>query len=279
MRKVFLFVLLVLAAGVVSAQSISVDDLDCVPLQPHDEDENGQENNHGLVWARVSPDQPGTEVRLFFRRLHPEVEDFYYWGVLPNPEDQETDIKTLDWWARKEASDDRNPDGDLDVDVIRERAQVGRAESRDWISTFSAGDWDAWIADQRSEPAEFFAAVYDTSGNRQAASEMKISSVREDCSATLDSKQIGEASNQTLGETAAWQHDLAPFHWQCDHVVTRIDYAGVKREDAVCRACVVAVIPFWIPATVAGAALGGIITVDPVPPPGLPPTASPSEPQ
>lgn len=258
-----------------------------MPLQPHDENDSGQEKNHGLAWARVSPDQSGTEIRLFFRRLHPEVEDVYYmvmqsagngdyWGVLPNPEDQETDIKTLDWWTRKEASDDRNPDGDLDVDVIRERAQVGRAESRDWLSTFSAGEWDAWIADQKSEPVEFFAAVYDTSGNRQVASERKISSVREDCSATLDSKQIGEASNQTLGETAAWQHDLAPFHWECDHIVTRIDYAGVKQEDAVCRACVVAVIPFWIPATVAGAALGGIITVDPDP---IPPSASPSEPQ
>ena len=259
-------------------------------LQPHDDDKN-----HALVWAHVEPDQANVEVRLYFRRMHHEVEDFYYsimqpagngdyWGVLPDPEDHEIEARELDdgedtqtewadWWRAKEASDDRDPNGDLDTDVIRERAQLGSSEPRTWLADISDEDLQAFLLDQKSEPTEYFAAVHSAAGDRIANSGMKMSSVREDCRATLDPKQLGEASNQTIGETVAWQENLAVFHWQCDHLVTRIDYAGVKNADNVCRACVVAIIPFWIPATVAGAALAGVVTVTDDPP------ASPSEPQ
>lgn len=271
------------------AQTVTVDDLACVPLQPHDAGKN-----HALVTGQVQPEPAGAEVRLYFRRMHHEVEDFYYtvmqpagngnfWGVLPDPEDHEivrqeladgqsTSTEWADWWRAKDASDDRDPNGDLDTDVIRERAQVGRRETRSWLAEISDADLQAFLADQKSEPVEYFAAVYSPAGDRLAASEMKMASVREDCRATLDTQQIGEASNQTIGETASWQQDLALFHWECDHIVTRIDITGVKNADSVCRACVVAVVPFWIPATVAGAALAGVVSEpeDPV---------SPSQPQ
>lgn len=257
---------MLLAAIPTVAQTVSVDDLACVPLQPHDDNKN-----HAVVTANVSPAPANAEVRLYFRRMHKEVSDFYYtvmqpagnggyWGVLPDPEDQEVERTDGDWWRAKEASADGDPDGDLDTDVIRERAQVGSQEKRSWLDTMPGGDLSAWLRDQKSEPAEFFVAVYDAGGSRLAASEMKAASVREDCRASLDAKQIGEASNQTVGETASWQRDLALYHWECDHLVSRIDYSGVKAADAVCRACVVAVIPFWIPASVAGAALAGVVS-------------------
>ncbi len=264
-KSLFTVAVLLLAAIPSVAQTVTVDELDCVPLQPHDNNKN-----HAVVTASVSPDPSNVEIRLYFRRMHKEVEDFHYsimqpagdgnyWGVLPDPEDHEVDRTDGAWWKAKDESQDRDPNGDLDTAVIRERAQVGRDERRDWIHEMSDEDLTAWLADQKSEPAEYFVAVYDAGGQRLARSDMKGASVREDCRATLDAKQIGEASNQTVGETAAWQHDLALFHWECDHLVTRIDYAGVKAADAVCRACVVAVIPFWIPATVAGAALAGVV--------------------
>lgn len=274
-KCLFTIVVLLLAAVPSVAQTVTADEIECVPLQPHDDNKN-----HSVVTANVSPDPANVEVRLYFRRMHVEVEDFYYsimqpagngnyWGVLPDPEDHEVKPKELDdgddtntewadWWIAKDESQDRDPNGDLDTDTIRERAQVGMSERRDWIHDMSREDLTAWLTDQKSEPTEYFVAVYDAGGQRLSRSEMMGVSVREDCRVELDTKQIGEASNQTIGETAAWQHDQAVFHWECDHLVTRIDYAGVKAADAVCRACVVAVIPFWIPASVAGAALAGI---------------------
>lgn len=255
----------VLLAVPAAAQTVTVDDLACVPLQPHDDNKN-----HALVTAEVEPDQAGHEVRLYFRRLDPEVEDFYYsvmqaegngdyWGVLPDPEDQALRRDDPAWWNAKEAADDRDPDGDLDAAVIRERAQVGRQERRDWLEAMSEADLRLWLADQKSEPVEYFVAVYNPAGTRVAQSEMKIASVREDCRVQLTTEQIGEAHNQTIGETAAWQNNLALYHWECDHIVTRINYSGVKEEDAVCRACVVATIPFWIPSTAAASGLAGIV--------------------
>ena len=243
---------LVVFAVPLAAQSISVDDLACVPLQPHDDDKN-----HALVTASATGLTHEDEVRLYFRRLNPDVEDFYYelmtssgggnyWGVLPDPEDHELGETDPQWWRDHEAGD---PD----------RSRVGGDEERDWLSDGSDDDLQAWLEDQKSEPVEYFAAVYNASGTKTAESEMKISSVREDCRATLDDRQIGESENQTVGETAQWQNNQAVFHWECDHLVSRINYSGVKEPDAVCRACVVAVIPFWIPTTVAAAALAGVV--------------------
>lgn len=267
MKEKFILIVLgvVLMAAPLTAQTVTVDDLACVPLQPHDNNKN-----HAVVTAEVDPDQAGNEVRLYFRRLDPEVEDFYYsimraegngdyWGVLPDPEDQALSRTDPGWWKAKEAADDRDPSGDLDAEVIRERAQVGRQEARDWLDGMSESDLRLWLADQKSEPVEYFVAVYNVTGTRVAESDMKIASVRKDCRVILTPEQMGEAHNQTIGETAAWQNNLALYHWECDHIVTRINYSGVKEEDAVCRACVVATIPFWIPSTAAASALAGVV--------------------
>lgn len=61
-------------------------------------------DEHPVVRARVNADVPGSTVRVYFRRLHEVVEDFYwvelrpqgggdYWGVLPRPTDDELDEK------------------------------------------------------------------------------------------------------------------------------------------------------------------------------------------
>ena len=259
-KSLLILALAAVLSAPLAAQSVTVDDLSCVPME-----------NHGVVSATVSPDQAGTEMRLYFRRLHKEVEDFYYsvmrpsgggnyWGVMPDPEDHGVEKTEGSFWKAKEASQDRNPDGDLDMDVIRERAQAGAQESRDWLNTMTDSELDAWLRDQKSEPVEYFAALYNVNGDRIAKSDMKIASVRGDCRAQLDSAQTGESLNQTVGETATWQANLALFHWECDNLVTRIDYSGVKQADSICRACVVAVIPFWIPATAAAAALAGVVS-------------------
>ena len=245
-------VVLSLAAVPLAAQSVEVDDLTCVPLQPHDNDKN-----HSLVTAAVNGASLDDQVRLYFRRLNGDVEDFYYtlmqssasgkhWGVLPDPEDHELNETDPQWWRDHQPGDP-------------ERSRVGSQLQRDWLDVASDEDLTAWLTDQKSEPVEYYAALYDASGNRKAASKMKIASVREDCRMTLDAQQLGESQNQTIGETANWQNNQALFHWECDHLVSRINYSDVKQADAVCRACVVAAIPFWIPTTVAAAALGGIV--------------------
>lgn len=235
-----------------AAQSVAIDDLVCVPLQPHDDNKN-----HTLVTASATGASADDHVRFFFRRLNPDVEDFYYtvmlaagdgsyWGVLPDPEDHALGETDPDWWRNHSAGD---PD----------RSRVGSQIERDWLNAGSDADLAAWLADQKSEPVEYYAALYDSNGNRKAKSEMKIASVREDCRVTLDAQQLGESENQTIGETANWQNNQALFHWECDHLVSRINFSNVKEADSVCRACVVAVIPFWIPTTVAAAALAGVV--------------------
>jgi hypothetical protein len=255
-KRIAALLVIALAAAPLVAQTIEVDDLACVPLQPHSTD-GSQENNHAVVTASVTGADAGSEVRLYFRRLSPDVEDFYYtlmqpagqgryWGVLPDPEDHEITISDPGQWSSHQAGD---PD----------RSRAGGEVERSWLTEGSSSDLAAWLADQTSEPVEYYGAIFNASGAQRARSDLKVASVREDCSVTLDPKQRGEAENQTIGETAQWQNNELLYHWECDHIVSRINYSGVKEADSVCRACVVAVIPFWIPATVAAAAVGGIV--------------------
>ena len=237
-------------AAPIAAQTVVVDNLACVPLQPHDANKN-----HALVTASVTGAQVG-EVRLYFRRLNPDVEDFYYsimqssgggsyWGVLPDPEDREVQETDPAVWKTHQAGD---PD----------RSRVGSSVERDWLNEGSQSVLADWLAEQKSEPVEYYAALYDVARDSQAQSELKIASVREDCRATLDSKQIGEAKNQTIGETAQWQNDKIVYHWECDHLVSRINYLDVKEADSICRAVVVAN-NNWIPMRLVGASLAGIV--------------------
>ncbi len=248
-------VLLLTTATAVSAQrgpsDISVGPLACLP-----------QKGNGVVTATVSPEVPGATVRLFFRRLNIEVEDFYYvqmepvgagqyWGVFPVPDGSNIDKKELKsdgdpppqpwaaWWKAKEASDDRDPNGDLDKKVIQERASLGKKEKRAWMAAKSDAELQTWLEAQRSEPAEFFVAVYDVNGQRVAASDMRVADVQGECRVSLTPQQQGMARNMTVGETGGWQKGIQPFHWQCDGIVTRIDPVRVRRADETCRACII----------------------------------------
>ncbi len=279
MRRPLLFLaVLALAASSASSQDIKVmtEQVPCLLVQ-----------ENSVVRAKVDRNTADTEVRLYFRRLHEEVEDFYwvamnsqgggeYWGVLPKPEDEvleRRDLKRVSedlrqrwarWWRQKEILEDRDPNDDLDQEIIKERAQVGKLQSRDWMENFTDDSLEQWLENLEYEPTEYYAAVYDGYGQRLAAGPMQVTQVRDQCPTNLTPAEAGLAENLTVGETAAWQQGKELFHWLCDGVVTRVDPSGVYRGDSICRACVVAwwqKEEFLIPLA-AGLVGGGVILLD-----------------
>ena len=267
-RTAFAVALLTLAASA-AAQTFALGELPCLPT-----------GENGVLTATIAP-PPAAEVRvrLFFRRQNLMVEDFYftemvatgggvYWGTFPQPEPSKFPPKKLrgaedeaeawaEWWRTKEASEDRDPNPDLDRAVIEERASVGKREKRDWLAAQDDAALQQFLARQSSEPAEYFVALYDPQGQRLAASPMQVVPVRDDCRVALTPQQTGLATNLTVGETARWQVGQPVFHWECTGVVTRLDRSGVLRPDEACRACVVA----WWPAAAAAGALGSLVAI------------------
>lgn len=264
--------------------TITVEPLDCLPVA-----------EHGLVRARVADAPPEAEVRIYFRRLHEIVEDFYwvemeaespglYWTVLPKPAAERNERFDLEerlregeeqdehpwgaWWKDKEASDDRDPNEELPEEEIEERASVGKQRDRGWMDRMSLEDLEEWLERQRFEPAEYYGALVAPGGRVLAVSPMLVTEVidEDDCPVTMTPRQQGFAYNLTIGETAPWQQEREPvFHWLCDHIVTRINYLEVPRADDVCRACVIAwwqKKEFLIPASTAAAALIGVTTFE-----------------
>ncbi len=252
---------------------------------------------NSVLQAQVRNNVPETHARLYFRRLHEEVEDFYwvemrakgngeYWGVLPKAEDQvleprearrveaEVRARWAAWWRQKEALESRDPNEDLDANVIRERASIGRATARDWMGRFDDAALQQWLEGLDYEPAEYFVALYDAFGEELARSPLEVSRVTNDCTTSLSAEEAGLAQNLTVGETATWQQGEEVFHWLCDGVVSRVDANGVFRGDAICRACLVA---WWQKETflvplAAGTGTTGILAT------GDPEAVSPSRP-
>ena len=252
-----MFGLTVLAwGGALQAQTptVTVEPLECLPV-----------GANAPVYARISGEPGGSHVRLYFRRLHEEVEDFYYvvmeptgdgryYAVLPKPSDEEFEDRELEnpqteeqrsypeaaWWLEKEAADDRDPNDDLDREVIEERATEGRSVRRDWLTQGTIVELDRWLEEVENEPAELFVALVNASGQVLAKTAVQGAFVRKDCRVQLTPKEEGFALNLVVGETAPWQGSEALYHWLCDGVVTRIDRTDIKREDEACRACVVA---------------------------------------
>ena len=252
-----LITLAVLAlAGSLSAQtSVTADQVTCVPV-----------NDNVVVWATVTDEQPSASIRLYFRRLNDVVEDFYfvtmipspeagrYWGMLPKPEKHDPERHKMSrqhdetvaanqwaaWWQAKEASDNRNPTGDLDDDKIRERASRGKLESRDWMNQLTTEEFEKWLEGLQYEAVDYFIAVVGPSARIIAKSPMMVGEVRKQssCKIELTPEQLGEAANLVVGETAPWQVGEPVFHWMCDGVVTRIGENNVKRADESCRVCV-----------------------------------------
>ncbi len=259
-----------LLAGVSLAQeasvTVEVGDLACVPL---DWKSRRQVKNHGKVDALVRGAPPGASVRLYYRRMHHEIEDFYftemraagdgvYWGIFPDPEDRkpkELELRNprrdetawAEWWKAKESSQHRDPDDTLDDDVIREKAALGKQHERTWLTELSDEDLQTWLEELENEPVEYFATVSDPNHRLLAQSEMKVTPVIKRCSVELTPQQTGESFNLTVGETAHWQRGKSPFHWQCQHIVTRIDNHEIKRADGVCRCCVSFDVHAWLP--------------------------------
>lgn len=271
--------------------TVTVEQLSCLPV-----------GEHGVVRVQVENEVPGTEVRIYFRRLHVVVEDFYwiemepegggaYWAALPSPEDEviqreelrgsrardeERNYRWAAWWLAKDTSEDRDPNDDLDDDEIRERASIGKGYERDWMRSQDLEELQEWLTEQRYEPAEYFAAVVAPDGRPLARSAVRVTPVTGDCEVELSLEEKGFADNLVVGETAVWQkREGEVFHWLCDGIVSRVDFAGILRSDETCRACVIA---WWkrkpILAGIAGVgAIGGIVITD-----DDEPSPSPSEP-
>jgi hypothetical protein len=276
--------LLILATAPAFAQapatSFVTGELPCLPI-----------GEHAAATALVDPPLGEDEsVRVYFRRLSVEVEDFYwvemtaaepgnFWAVLPLPESKKLTRKELEgftgsertaaWWRAKESSTDRDPNRDLDADVIRERAAVGKGERRDWLLDGEAAALEGWLSRQKYEPAEWFVARVDDEGRVVARSPMKVAEVREDCKAPLTDEQEDVADELRIGDTAGWQEGDVPFHWECEDIAKRIDVDG-DEEGQVCPVAIV-----WWPTAAGLGALGYIVVTDDDP---RNPEVSPSRP-
>lgn len=292
MRTYLLVTLALLALalpGVANGQldpSIDVEQLPCLEIEAN-----------RAVRATVRNDVPGSQVRLYFRRLHELVEDFYwidmnaegagsYWSVFPKPADEELDEKKLEkdrqellafkeklrsqgksdeideyqkalWWRVKELSSDRNPNGDLDQEKIEIRAAEGRLETRHWMELLDDAAFNEWLGELKNEPAEYYAAVFDAYGRRVAMTDVKVVEVRKKCDTELNQAELGRANNLIVGETSEWQISEDVFHWLCDGVISRVDFNGIWRADDRCRACVIA---WWKKKSFLVPAAGGLTT-------------------
>ncbi|MBW8875448.1 MAG: hypothetical protein JF614_10845 [Acidobacteria bacterium] len=125
--------------------------------------------------------------------------------------------------------------------------------------------------EHRNEQVELYSAVVDATGRAVARSESQLVKVTDDCKVRLSEKERGVAENLTIGETSAKQQGQKVLAFLCDGVVTRINHAGIRRSDEVCRACVIA---WWqrkailIPAAITG--IGVVVGEAPEPSPSRP---------
>ena len=125
--------------------------------------------------------------------------------------------------------------------------------------------------EKRNEQVEYYAALVDPAGKVVARSETQIVKVTGDCRPNLGPRERGMAENLTVGETSPKQQGKKVMAFLCDGVVTRVNHAGVRRADEVCRACVIA---WWQRKAVilpAAGVLGVVVTDDdPEPSPARP---------
>ncbi len=210
-------VLSMLAGGAVHAQSVTVEEFPCLPVE-----------TNRAVRASVEEMVAGGSVRLYFRRLDPLGAFYYttmrptaadaYWSVFPKPESRRQPQLTDEWW-----------------EVLRTRDWIVReGRDRQWL--------ESWLEDREGQAAEYYAAIHDAGGELVERSDTRLVRVGipDDCEAPLSAREEGWARNLTVGETTELQRDKPLFHWLCDGVVTRVSAAGILRPDAYCRACVVA---------------------------------------
>ena len=120
----------------------------------------------------------------------------------------------------------------------------------------------------RNEQVELYGALVDATGKVVSRSETQVVPVTKDCKTQLGPKEQGVAQNLTVGETSPKQQGKKVLAFLCDGVVTRVNSAGVRRSDEVCRACVIA---FWqrkaVLLTVPVAGIIGVVVTDQNPEP------------
>lgn len=127
--------------------------------------------------------------------------------------------------------------------------------------------------EMRNDHIELYSALVDPTGKAVARSEAQKIPVTKDCKVQLGPKERGVAENLTVGETSPQQQGKKVLAFLCDGVVTRVNYAGVRRSDEVCRACVIA---WWqrkaVLIPLAAGVIGGVITdrQEPEPSPSRP---------
>jgi hypothetical protein len=113
-----------------------------------------------------------------------------------------------------------------------------------WVQMEAEPGGRYWITppkpDKRNDAIEYYAALVDPSGKVVARSESRKVKVADDCRVQLTPREQGVAENLTIGETAPEQVGKKVMGFLCDGVVTRVNAAGVRRADDICRACVVA---------------------------------------
>jgi hypothetical protein len=125
--------------------------------------------------------------------------------------------------------------------------------------------------ERRNDHVEAYAAVVDPTNKVVARSESQMIKVASDCKVQLSEKERGVAENLTVGETSAKQQGQKVLAFLCDGVVTRVNHAGIRRSDEVCRACVIA---WWqrkavlIPVALTG--IGIVVRDRPEPSPSRP---------
>jgi hypothetical protein len=134
-----------------------------------------------------------------------------------------------------------------------------------WVALESEPGGHFWATppkpERRNDHIEYYSALVDPTGKAVARSPMVSVPVTADCKVQLGPKERGVAENLTVGETSPKQQGKKVLAFLCDGVVTRVNYAGLRRADEVCRACVVA---WWehkavlIPAI---AGTGGVTTI------------------
>lgn len=138
-----------------------------------------------------------------------------------------------------------------------------------WVPLEAEPDGRYWAVppkpEKRNTRVEYYAALVDAAGKIVARSETRLTPVTGDCRVQLTPKERGVAENLTVGETSPDQQGREVLAFLCDGIVTRINHAGIRRADDVCRVCVVA---WWKKgAVVPVAALIGVIVPDDDPEP------------
>lgn len=125
--------------------------------------------------------------------------------------------------------------------------------------------------EKRNTEVEYYGALVDPAGKIVARSETRLSPVTKDCQVKLTPKEQGVAENLTVGETSPDQQGREVLAFLCDGIVTRINHAGIRRSDDVCRACVVAWRKGILPGALGAGLVGVVVTdEDPEPSPSRP---------